>query len=279
MVYNSRSNFNGFFFWTIRKTNDGISRGGTRLCNEIKSVLNSNQSIDKLSIIGCSLGGMYSRYALNLLFDSININTINGRNIELVNFITLASPHCGVVDLVKQSKLCCTGENTFKFAQCLAKMCILPPTLKQLMLLDNNKLLINMASIDEYILPLKLFENHIAFGNAKYDTFVSCQSALVCYGSTECKCGDEYWHEIENDEQKCSCKELIVNDNNNDENGDFNVCWFQTLRNEINWIKIMVAWNESKCTRCRSHRLLAAPMQSYAPSKAFFDVLHRNFRY
>eukprot|EP01084_Bolivina_argentea_P131302 231782_1 len=291
MVYNSRSNFNGFFFYTICKTNDGIRRGGTRLCNEIKSVLNENLSIDKLSIIGCSLGGIFSRYALNSLFDSININTINGRSIELVNFITLASPHCGVADLIKQSKLCCNGKNTYKCAQCLAKSCLLPLTLKQLMLLDNNKLLMNMASNDDYILPLKLFEKHIAFGNAKYDTLVSCESALLLHGINECKCGEDYWNEIENNQQKCCCKELIVYDNidltddekinigSDTDDTDFGICWFQTLKNEINWVKIMVAWNENKCTRCRSHRLLAAPLQSYSPSKAFFEVLHRNFNY
>lgn len=53
-------------------TYDGIDRGGERLCAEIEDELRHIEAhggkITKLSIIGYSLGGLVSRYAVGLLF-------------------------------------------------------------------------------------------------------------------------------------------------------------------------------------------------------------------
>lgn len=52
-------------------TYDGIERGGERVCAEIEQELRDIESrggkISKLSIIGYSLGGLVSRYAVGLL--------------------------------------------------------------------------------------------------------------------------------------------------------------------------------------------------------------------
>lgn len=52
-------------------TYDGIERGGERVCAEIeeelKSIEKNGGRITKLSIIGYSLGGLVSRYAVGLL--------------------------------------------------------------------------------------------------------------------------------------------------------------------------------------------------------------------
>lgn len=53
-------------------TYDGIERGGERICaeieKEIKSIESQGGKIEKLSIIGYSLGGLVSRYAVGLLY-------------------------------------------------------------------------------------------------------------------------------------------------------------------------------------------------------------------
>ncbi|KAJ5155759.1 hypothetical protein N7492_008562 [Penicillium capsulatum] len=76
-------------------TYDGIELGGERLAHEIEETLetmNKNgQEIRKLSIIGYSLGGLVSRYAIGLLH-------AHGwfEKVEPVNFTTFATPHVGV---------------------------------------------------------------------------------------------------------------------------------------------------------------------------------------
>lgn len=53
-------------------TYDGVERGGERVCAEIEEEIRLIESqggrITKLSIIGYSLGGLVSRYAVGLLF-------------------------------------------------------------------------------------------------------------------------------------------------------------------------------------------------------------------
>lgn len=53
-------------------TYDGIERGGERVCSEIeeelRAVEESGGKITKISIVGYSLGGLVSRYAVGLLY-------------------------------------------------------------------------------------------------------------------------------------------------------------------------------------------------------------------
>lgn len=53
-------------------TYDGIELGGERVCKEIEEELDKlareGQIIKKLSIVGYSLGGLVSRYAVGLLY-------------------------------------------------------------------------------------------------------------------------------------------------------------------------------------------------------------------
>ncbi|KAE8377262.1 putative serine esterase-domain-containing protein [Aspergillus bertholletiae] len=76
-------------------TYDGIEVGGERVAHEIEETLNAladkGCSIQKLSVVGYSFGGLLARYAIGLLdargwFDKL----------EPVNFTTFVSPHVGV---------------------------------------------------------------------------------------------------------------------------------------------------------------------------------------
>ncbi|KAI5467215.1 putative serine esterase-domain-containing protein [Mariannaea sp. PMI_226] len=76
-------------------TYDGIDRGGERICAEIEAEIREIESrggkITKLSIVGYSLGGLISRYAVGLLYAKGFFNTV-----KCMNFVTFASPHLGV---------------------------------------------------------------------------------------------------------------------------------------------------------------------------------------
>ncbi|EOD52291.1 putative lipase serine esterase protein [Neofusicoccum parvum UCRNP2] len=76
-------------------TYDGVELGGERIAHEIEEELErlarNGQTIRRLSIIGYSLGGLVSRYAVGLLYHKGWFEKI-----EPVNFTTFATPHLGV---------------------------------------------------------------------------------------------------------------------------------------------------------------------------------------
>lgn len=76
-------------------TYDGIELGGERVAHEIEQELEDlekqGHAIKKLSVIGYSLGGLISRYAIGLLYQSGLFERV-----EPVNFTTFATPHLGV---------------------------------------------------------------------------------------------------------------------------------------------------------------------------------------
>lgn len=71
-------------------TRDGINIGGHRLALEIVEFAKRNPDINKISMIGHNIGGLYCRYAAGALY-------ANGlfKALQPVNFITLATPHLG----------------------------------------------------------------------------------------------------------------------------------------------------------------------------------------
>lgn len=73
-------------------TYDGIETGAERVTQEIEACLKDlGTTIQKLSIIGYSLGGLVARYAIGLLYSRGWFDKI-----QPVNFTTFATPHLGV---------------------------------------------------------------------------------------------------------------------------------------------------------------------------------------
>lgn len=77
-------------------TYDGIDVNGKRITDEIleqtRQVTENGDVVTKLSIIGYSLGGLISRYAIGILHKQGFFDKI-----EPVNFITFCTPHVGVL--------------------------------------------------------------------------------------------------------------------------------------------------------------------------------------
>ena len=76
-------------------TYDGVQTGAERVTQEIETLLEElikdGAPIDKISIVGYSLGGLVARYAVGLLFSKGWFEKI-----QPVNFTTFACPHLGV---------------------------------------------------------------------------------------------------------------------------------------------------------------------------------------
>ncbi|CCH42114.1 putative lipase [Wickerhamomyces ciferrii] len=79
------------------KTLDGIDVCGLRVAHEIIEQINIitkkvDQQVNKISIIGYSLGGLISRYAVGILYHQNYFKLI-----KPINFITFCTPHVGVL--------------------------------------------------------------------------------------------------------------------------------------------------------------------------------------
>ncbi|CAH1444020.1 unnamed protein product [Lactuca virosa] len=76
-------------------TLDGIDVMGSRLADEVISVIARNPNVEKISFIGHSLGGLISRYAIAKLYTQNQDRCGKIAEIEAINFITVATPHLG----------------------------------------------------------------------------------------------------------------------------------------------------------------------------------------
>ncbi|GIL60273.1 hypothetical protein Vafri_14904 [Volvox africanus] len=76
----------------LTDTYDGIDVCGQRLADEIRSVAAAHPSLQRISVIGHSMGGLLLRYAIGVLY-----NPATGRiaGLQPSHFITLATPHMG----------------------------------------------------------------------------------------------------------------------------------------------------------------------------------------
>ncbi|KAL6839668.1 hypothetical protein ACP4OV_030607 [Aristida adscensionis] len=111
-IYASSSNI-------YTKTFDGIDVAGRRLADEVLDVARKMSSLRKISFLAHSLGGLFARYAISVLYSLETKNTgpsvadiipttqgfekpqrTSGlgsiAGLEPINFITLATPHLGV---------------------------------------------------------------------------------------------------------------------------------------------------------------------------------------
>ena len=75
------------------RTRDGVAAGGRRLAAEVERIARSTPSMETISLVGNSLGGLYTRYAAGELLD-----TASGRlaGLEPDVFVTIGCPHLGV---------------------------------------------------------------------------------------------------------------------------------------------------------------------------------------
>ncbi|KAJ8761443.1 hypothetical protein K2173_001574 [Erythroxylum novogranatense] len=199
LIYASSSN-------SYIKTFSGIDEAGKRLAEEVTRVVQKAGNLKKISFLAHSLGGLFARYAIAVLYSkcastsgqsgdhndserpdsypgaSLRRGTIAG--LEPINFITLATPHLGVRGR-KQLPFLLGISLLEKIAAPLAPF-LVGQTGSQLFLTDGqpNKppLLLRMASDCEdgqFISALGAFRCRIVYANVSYDHMVGWRTSSI----------------------------------------------------------------------------------------------------
>lgn len=157
-------------------TYDGVDINGKRISDEILTKtkeLNQSGQVTKFSIIGYSLGGLISRYAIGILYNQGYFDTI-----EPINFITFCSPHVGVphpknsramaiYDAIAPKFLAATGDQIFLRDKVVVDG-------------DSNPILVRLAGIKSiFFIALSKFKYRVLYANAVNDKRCAFFTALI----------------------------------------------------------------------------------------------------
>nr|VDC97976.1 unnamed protein product [Brassica oleracea] len=190
LIYASSSN-------TFTKTFGGIDGAGKRLAEEVRQVIQKSKSLKKISFLAHSLGGLFARHAVAVLYSaaaSDGAAVSNSGNshlprvllagLEPINFITLATPHLGVRGR-KQLPFLLGVPILERLAAPLAPF-VVGRTGSQLFLTDGKAdkppLLLRMASDCEdlkFLSSLGSFRSRIVYANVSYDHMVGWRTSSI----------------------------------------------------------------------------------------------------
>ncbi|KAK2384303.1 Hydrolase protein family [Trifolium repens] len=199
LIYVSSSN-------TYTKTFTGIDGAGKRLADEVLQVVKKTESLKRISFLAHSLGGLFARYAIAVLYSRDTYNRDQPGDLaystagnyqstsfskgamiaglEPINFITLATPHLGVRGK-RQLPFLLGVPILEKLAAPMAPLFV-GRTGSQLFLTDGkpNKppLLLRMASDCEdvkFLSALGVFKCRIAYANVSYDHMVGWRTSSI----------------------------------------------------------------------------------------------------
>ncbi|KAF5183602.1 Hydrolase-like protein family [Thalictrum thalictroides] len=189
------------------KTFSGVDGAGRRLADEVKQVVQKTESLKRISFLAHSLGGLFARYAIAVLYSSnassngqpaenpgsrdksverSTFSSIQGTiaGLDPVNFITLATPHLGVRGK-KQLPLLLGVPILEKLVPSIAPI-LVGRTGRQLFLTDGQPskppLLLRMASDCEdgkFISSLGAFKCRIVYANVSYDHMVGWRTSSI----------------------------------------------------------------------------------------------------
>ncbi|XP_037494814.1 putative lipase YDR444W isoform X3 [Jatropha curcas] len=199
LIYASASN-------TYTKTFSGVDGAGKRLADEVMQVVKKKDSLKRISFLAHSLGGLFARYAIAVLYSEAALSTGQSSDttdstlpssqavraarrgtiagLDPINFITLATPHLGVRGR-KQLPFLLGIPILEKLAPPIAPI-FTGRTGSQLFLTDGkpNKppLLLRMASDCEdgkFISALGAFGCRILYANVSYDHMVGWRTSSI----------------------------------------------------------------------------------------------------
>ncbi|KAH1134636.1 hypothetical protein GLYMA_05G158000v4 [Glycine max] len=199
LIYVSSSN-------TYTKTFSGIDGAGKRLADEVLQVVKKTKNLKRISFLAHSLGGLFARYAIAVLYslDTYSrdqpgnlANSVTGNSqgtslsrggmiagLEPINFITLATPHLGVRGK-KQLPFLLGVPILEKLAAPIAPFFV-GQTGSQLFLTDGKPdkppLLLRMASDSDdgkFLSALGAFTCRIIYANVSYDHMVGWRTSSI----------------------------------------------------------------------------------------------------
>ncbi|KAF5729167.1 putative lipase [Tripterygium wilfordii] len=189
---------------TYTKTFSGIDGAGKRLADEVLKVVQTTEGLKRISFLAHSLGGLFARYAVAVLYspitesqagDSANSVIVNSptalrsrpgtiAGLEPINFITLATPHLGVRGR-KQLPFLFGVPLLEKLAPPIAPI-FTGRTGSQLFLTDGKPdkppLLLRMTTDCQdikFISALGCFRCRIVYANVSYDHMVGWRTSSI----------------------------------------------------------------------------------------------------
>ncbi|XP_048447122.1 uncharacterized protein LOC103944240 isoform X2 [Pyrus x bretschneideri] len=183
---------------TYTKTFSGIDGAGKRLADEVMQLVQKTESLKKISFLAHSLGGLFARYAISVLYtlnDSASSTTANSQTayslrrgkiagLEPINFVTLATPHLGVRGK-KQLPFLLGVPFLEKLAAPIAPI-VVGRTGSQLFLTDGKPerppLLLRMASDckdGKFLSAMGAFKSRIIYANVSYDHMVGWRTSSI----------------------------------------------------------------------------------------------------
>ncbi|KAG2256738.1 hypothetical protein Bca52824_076032 [Brassica carinata] len=171
------------------QTFDGVDVMGQRLAEEVRTVIKRHPSLQKISFVGHSLGGLIARYAVACLYEQESPQNSEEpkeriAGLEPVCFITSATPHLGSRGH-KQVPLF-SGSHTLEKLATRMSWC-LGKTGKHLFLADGDDdgkppLLLRMVSDRrnlKFISALRCFKRRIAYANTTFDHLVGWSTSSI----------------------------------------------------------------------------------------------------
>ncbi|KAG5391027.1 hypothetical protein IGI04_032568 [Brassica rapa subsp. trilocularis] len=180
------------------QTFDGVDVMGQRLAEEVRTVIKRHPSLQKISFVGHSLGGLIARYAVACLYEQESPQNSDDTcdkglieepkerigGLEPVCFITSATPHLGSRGH-KQVPLF-SGSRTLEKLATRMSWC-LGKTGKHLFLADGDDdgkppLLLRMVSDRrnlKFISALRCFKRRIAYANTSFDHLVGWSTSSI----------------------------------------------------------------------------------------------------
>eukprot|EP00178_Gracilaria_changii_P003061 TRINITY_DN1448_c0_g1_i1.p3 TRINITY_DN1448_c0_g1~~TRINITY_DN1448_c0_g1_i1.p3 ORF type:complete len:453 (-),score=102.12 TRINITY_DN1448_c0_g1_i1:289-1647(-) len=160
------------------KTHDGVDLGGLRLAEDIREVVSKHDSLQSISLVGFSLGGLYVRYAVAHLFDATT-GLVAGLQPDKV--VMVAAPNLGVRQF-----------GVYRFLQGVVPLAntLLFETARQLFLCDDECLLELMtrdgaASGARFLSSLAAFRSRLLYANVRNDFMVNYGTAALDAGVKE----------------------------------------------------------------------------------------------
>ncbi|GMI72310.1 UP9 [Hibiscus trionum] len=188
------------------KTFAGVHGAGKRLADEVLQLVKKTESLKRISFLAHSLGGLFARYAVAVLYSESDSSGTQSNNetdssdgnlqtpfpsrrgmiagLEPVSFITLATPHLGVRGR-KQLPFLLGVPFLEKLAPPIAPF-VVGRTGKQLFLTDGKPsrppLLLTMASDCEdgkFLSALSAFRSRTLYANVSYDHMVGWRTSSI----------------------------------------------------------------------------------------------------
>ncbi|KAL7584082.1 putative lipase ROG1 [Lactuca sativa] len=169
-------------------TLDGIDVMGSRLADEVISVIERNPKVEKISFIGHSLGGLISRYAIAKLYtQNQTYQDRSGKiaGVEAINFITVVTPHLGSRGHIQVPMFC--GVRGLEKVGCHSSV-VVRRTGRHLYLKDKangqrqTPLLVQMANDSEhlkFISALHSFKCRVVYANVHSDHLVGWSTSSI----------------------------------------------------------------------------------------------------